>query len=239
MKGGVVRRYVVVFGAGAMLATGCVSREKYAGAQNLVEQQDRTIKQLRESNDAKERELAAMKDQFRVNQAELNRAKSSEQALQSANQELMTKVNDWDQRFGKLPAGTEVVPTDSGYAFRIEGEVLFDSGKAEVKPEGRKTLLEIAKRLQAVNDRIEVDGHTDNVPVKVTINEFPLGNLQLSGARALHVADFLIKDGGIASERMSFAGYGEHQPRESNATDDGRRKNRRVEIKVITTASEH
>ncbi|MBI1852849.1 MAG: OmpA family protein [Planctomycetes bacterium] len=231
-----MRNSIVVLVASGLLATGCVSREKYVGATNLVEQQDKVIKEQRESQAAKDRELAAARDQLRINQAELNRAVSSEKSLRSANEQLMAKVNDWDAKFGKLPTGTEIVATDSGYEFRIEGEVLFDSGKAEVKSEGKKTLAEIAKRLQAVNDRIEVDGHTDNVPVKVTANEFPMGNLQLSGMRALHVADFLIKDGGIPAERLSYAGYGEFQPRESNATDEGRRKNRRVEIKVITTA---
>lgn len=236
MEGGVVKKRIVVLVAGSLLATGCVSRAKYVDATNLVEQQDKVIKEQRESHAVKDRELAGLRDQNRINQAELTRAQSSEKALRSANEQLMAKVNDWDTKFGKLPAGTEIVATDSGYEFRIEGEVLFDSGKAEVKSEGKKTLAEIAKRLQAVNDRIEVDGHTDNVPVKVTANEFPMGNLQLSGMRALHVADFLLKDGGISAERLSYAGYGEFQPRESNATDDGRRKNRRVEIKVITTA---
>jgi flagellar motor protein MotB len=234
MEGGVVRR-VVVCAAGAVLAVGCVSREKYIGAQNLVEQQDKTIRELRQVADAKEREAASLNDQLRITQAELKRAQSSERALRSANDELMGRISEWDQKFGKLPPGTDIVPTDTGYAFRVEGEVLFDSGKAEVKPDGKKTLLEIAKRLQAIGDRIEVGGHTDNVPVRVTINEFPLGNLQLSGVRALKVADFLVTDGAIPAERVSFAGFGEHQPRTSNTTEDGRRKNRRVEIKVITT----
>ncbi len=236
MMGGSVQFTCVV--VGAVLAAGCVSREKYVGAQNLVEQQDKTIRELRDTGAVKDRELASLNDRLKITQAELNRAQSSEKALQKANEELMSRVNDWDQRFGKLPPGTDIVPTDTGYAFRVEGEVLFDSGRAEIKPEGKRTLSEIAKRLQGSNDRIEVDGHTDNVPVKVTINDFPLGNLQLSGVRALHVADFLIKDGAIAPERVAYAGYGEYAPCGPNTSDDGRRKNRRVEIKVIT-APEH
>ena len=235
MKGGSVVSSFGVLLAVTMSGIGCVSRAKYVGAQNLVEQQDKTIRELREGVAAKDRDVSSLNDQLKITKAELNRAQSSEKALKSANEELMARVNEWDQKFGKLPAGTDIVPTDTGYAFRIEGEVLFDSGKAELKSEGKKTLLEIAKRLAGPNDKIEVDGHTDNVPVKVTIGEFPLGNLQLSGVRALHVADLLIKDGGIAPERVSYAGFGEHRPRESNSTDDGRRKNRRVEIKVITT----
>ena len=67
----------------------------------------------------------------------------------------------------------------------------------------------------------------------VHAKEYPLGNLELSGERALKVADYLSKEGGLQADRVSFAGYGEHSPIEPNDSDSHRAHNRRVEIIIV------
>ncbi len=102
--------------------------------------------------------------------------------------------------------------------------ILFDTGKATLTPGSSAALAvvgELLKNDQAL--RLEIQGHTDNVGVKAA-------NMTLSQARAAAVRDYLIKTFGIMPERLTSAGYGDTKPVAENATDDGRAKNRRVEL---------
>jgi outer membrane protein OmpA-like peptidoglycan-associated protein len=102
--------------------------------------------------------------------------------------------------------------------------ILFDTGKATLTAGSAAALAvvgDVLKNDQAL--RLEIQGHTDNVGVKAA-------NLTLSQARAAAVRDYLIKTFGIMPERLTSAGYGDTKPVTDNATDDGRAKNRRVEL---------
>lgn len=120
-----------------------------------------------------------------------------------------------------------------GIAVEVAETLLFDSGKATLKKSGVKLMKELGVKLGAMTGDIRVEGHTDNQPVRLNTKEFPLGNLQLSGARSLAVADVLIKECGFEAKRVSFAGYGEVRPVADNGSDSGRSRNRRVEIVVL------
>ncbi|HMS16126.1 MAG TPA: OmpA family protein [Planctomycetota bacterium] len=120
-----------------------------------------------------------------------------------------------------------------GLAIVLADTLLFSAGSADLRPEGRKVLLQLAGHLAATPHRVRVEGHSDDSPVRKTVDRYPLGNLQLSGDRALRVADFLVKEGGIPSRMVGFAGYGEHQPLVPNDSAQNRAKNRRVEIVVL------
>jgi chemotaxis protein MotB len=113
-------------------------------------------------------------------------------------------------------------------------EVLFDSGVADLKPEGAVVLKKIGAVLAHAADRgIEVQGHTDNVPIRgVLARRYPT-NWELSAARATNVVRFLQDQAGLDPKRISAAAYGEHQPRVSNDTDEGRRRNRRIELLLL------
>ncbi len=107
----------------------------------------------------------------------------------------------------------------------------FDSGEAEVKPEGMKILNRVSEILKGVTDRhIRIEGHTDNVEIGPTlIKTFPT-NWELSKARATTVVRYLVQAGGIDAANLSTVGYAATQPIATNATEEGRQKNRRVEI---------
>jgi chemotaxis protein MotB len=109
--------------------------------------------------------------------------------------------------------------------------VLFDSGRADLKP-GSKTILgTVAEQLRTVPNPIVIEGHTDNVPIRGGRYST---NWELSMARAYAVLRFL-EDHGLASDRLSGIGYGEHRPTADNKTPEGRKKNRRIEIDLIRT----
>jgi chemotaxis protein MotB len=110
-------------------------------------------------------------------------------------------------------------------------EILFDSGEATIKPGGLAVLAKVGAALKKVTDRpIEVQGHTDNVPIKGALAQRFATNWELSAARALNVARFLQDTAGLDPTRLSATAYSEYHPRGSNDSEEGRRQNRRIEI---------
>ena len=103
-------------------------------------------------------------------------------------------------------------------------DILFDTGKSDIKPESAKAIEEIAKLLQADPAlKLHVVGHTDN---EGTLD----GNLKLSMARAQAVITALTGRHGIAASRLNAFGCGQYAPVASNDTDEGKARNRRVEV---------
>ena len=99
----------------------------------------------------------------------------------------------------------------------------FDTGKAEIKPESQGTVAQIVALLNGHEDlKLSIEGHTDNVGT-------PAANKTLSEQRAKAVMAAVIK-GGVAASRLSAVGWGQEKPVADNRSEDGRAKNRRVEI---------
>src|SRR6056297_71666 len=104
--------------------------------------------------------------------------------------------------------------------------ILFDTGKATIKPESVSVMVDIIQILNEYpNAKFTVEGHTDSVGSSES-------NQRLSEARANSVLNFLINEG-ISSSRLNAIGFGEAKPIASNATRAGRQQNRRVEINLI------
>ncbi len=120
--------------------------------------------------------------------------------------------------------------TRRGILIRLENEVLFDSGKADIKPAAIQSLDKIAEILKDIPNSIRVEGHTDNIPINT--ERFP-SNWELSTQRALAVVSYLIEKVGIDPARLSAAGYGESRPLVANDSAAARARNRRVEILVV------
>ena len=120
---------------------------------------------------------------------------------------------------------------DKGLVVTFLSEVLFDSGKAVIKKEAYNSLDKVADVLlkSAVDMDVGIEGHTDNQPIK---HSGWKTNWDLSGARARGVLDYLINKG-IEPDRLSFIGYGEYRPIDSNTTAKGKQRNRRVEIVIL------
>jgi chemotaxis protein MotB len=125
----------------------------------------------------------------------------------------------------------DVVLTDNqSIKVSVRGNLLFDLGKADLKPEAISFLQNLAKIIAANNFQIEVAGHTDNFPVS---NPAYPTNWELSSARAARVARYLIQFGKLEPGRFTVIGHSFYQPTVANDSLANKAKNRRVEI-IIT-----
>lgn len=120
----------------------------------------------------------------------------------------------------------EVTQVEKGVQIRSSDTILFDTGKAEIKPSADTFLNEVAKILNTEDScKVEIEGHTDNVGT-------PELNQELSELRALMVMKALV-DRGVDKSRMKASGFGMTSPIADNTTDEGRKKNRRVDILLL------
>ncbi|HOY22066.1 MAG TPA: OmpA family protein [Cellvibrio sp.] len=125
----------------------------------------------------------------------------------------------------------DVVLTDNqSIKVSVRGNLLFDLGKADLKPEAISFLRDLSKIIAANNYQIEVAGHTDNFPVS---NPAYPTNWELSAARAARVARYLIQYGNVEPGRFTVIGHSYYQPTVANDSLANKAKNRRVEI-IIT-----
>jgi chemotaxis protein MotB len=157
-------------------------------------------------------------------------------ALAQRVQELSRYRSDF---FGKLRdiLGNRPDIRVVGDRFVFQSEVFFDSGQAELRPEGRAELDKLAAALadlekqipSEINWVLRVDGHTDTRPLSG--NSPFKSNWQLSAERAISVVQYLIGRG-VAPQRLVAAGFGEFQPIDQGTTDEAYSRNRRIELKL-------
>lgn len=112
----------------------------------------------------------------------------------------------------------------------VKGSVLFESNKATIKEDAKPVLLKIGDILKEYDEfGIEIIGHTDNVPIKSGPYK---DNDYLSAARAIETAQYLIDTKNLDPAKVSFSGRGEREPVDTNATAEGRERNRRIEFRI-------
>ena len=166
----------------------------------------------------------------------INIGKEMNSALARRVEELQKFKSDFFGRVRELIKGRKEIRI-VGDRFVFQSEVLFKVGSEELGVKGQEemaklaiTLMDIEKSLPTDIDWIlQIDGHTDNLPVKKGQNY--LDNWELSTKRALSVLRFLIKQG-IKPDRLSASGYGSFQPIDKKNTNIARAKNRRIEMKI-------
>lgn len=113
----------------------------------------------------------------------------------------------------------------------LNGALLFDAGSAEIKSDAKIFMQKIAAIMENYRECIiEIEGHTDNIPIRTS--QFS-SNRYLSTARATKVYEYVTEQVKLIDENLKIAGYGESRPVASNATAEGRAKNRRVTIKIF------
>ncbi len=163
----------------------------------------------------------------RVDVEKISKLKSEltdlERAKQDLENRLKNEINDKEVKVEML---------EKGLVITFVGEVLFDSGKAELREDSIDKLSKVARVLSTTVKDLDVgiEGHTDNVPIK---HSGWKSNWELSSARALSVLHFLVDERKIKPTRLSAVAYGEFYPIAKNNTKEGRQKNRRVEIVIL------
>ncbi len=123
-----------------------------------------------------------------------------------------------------------VRPDDRGLVLSMGEHALFDAGQAHVKPSSEVALAAVAAILRKSGCKAIVEGHTDSLPIS---NARFASNWELSTARATSVLAQLLGVHGVLPERVSAAGYAEFRPIATNATPEGRVRNRRVDVVLL------
>ncbi len=112
----------------------------------------------------------------------------------------------------------------------LKGAILFDSGKADIRPDAEPILDKVGVMLvRYANNVIEIEGHTDNVPFN---GGRYADNSELSCARALSVFNYFLETTNLDPAMVKYAGRGEYVPIADNSTEEGRARNRRVVIRI-------
>lgn len=127
--------------------------------------------------------------------------------------------------------GIEVNRDERGVVITVADKFFFESGSAGLRENSREVLDKIASALLNHPNMIRIEGHTDNVPIHS--RAFP-SNWELSSSRAINVVKYFIENHKIKPDRISAIGYAENRPVASNDTPDGRAKNRRVDIVLLS-----
>ncbi len=120
--------------------------------------------------------------------------------------------------------------TERGLALSFADQVLFERGRAEIRPAATQILEAVIPVLAEIPNLLRVEGHTCDIPINTP--RFP-SNWELSAARATNVLQYLLANSGIDPERLSAAGYGEYRSVATNDTAEGRAENRRVDIVLL------
>lgn len=234
--------YVVsVLLSGAAIALGAYAwqlleqREKLesdvAGLVRVRDQAEQRVAQLvAEHGQEQARSIQATteRDELRAALEHANAELAALKAENAADEAQLAELRELRAKFQRMiDSGTLDITLRRGRMIvELPSRVLFDSGSAELSREGQETVTQVAKILRSVpRHRFLVAGHTDNVPA---VKQYK-SNWELSAARAVRVTEMLTRQG-MPPKRLVIAGYSEHDPVASNASDAGRQKNRRIEI---------
>jgi len=241
--------FVLLLVAG--LFTGCVSSSKYHELETKASTERTSL----------EKDIASLRSQVASQRDEVARREaqiaSLNQQISSLNQQstdleakkaglerdiaaLGDRLGDAEKRAAEAAAqkDAEINRLKGTYDSLVKDlqseiveKILFDSGKAEIKPQGKDVLGKVGQVLLGVKDKqIRIEGYTDSVPIGVALRQqFPT-NWELSAVRATTVLRFLEEKAGVDGKNLAAVGYGPFRPVASNDTTEGKAENRRIEI---------
>jgi chemotaxis protein MotB len=191
------------------------------------------LKSMEEAKTVLQQENASLKSQvseiIRQRDTTLAEKEKEVSGLKSTYDNLMKELNK------EIKAGQiAITQLKDRLSLSMVEKVLFDSGKADIKKDGEKVLDRVGRILKQVTDKqISIEGHTDNVPIGLKLQPVFPTNWELSTTRATNVARYLQEKAGLDPRLLIASGFAEYHPVESNDTEEGRAKNRRIEI-VLT-----
>ncbi len=132
-------------------------------------------------------------------------------------------------------SGASVRIKEGKISVMLPSSILFNSGQTKLKKAAKSSLTKVCNVLKKdfPNATIRIEGHTDSDPLKRTKKVYR-SNWELSALRASNVLHYLVDSCRLDPEKLYIAGFGKHQPVASNKSKDGKKKNRRVEIVILT-----
>jgi len=205
---------IIITSLSLVVLSACVSSSKY----------DEAVAE----NEKMRKSLGDTQEELTASQAEIATLSKIEAETKRRNEIYAQFVNRLQSM---IDGGQLTVSIDAGrIVINLPNNVLFNTGSANLNSEGKQAMTQIGEVLSQFTDRrFQIEGHTDNVPIKSA--RYP-SNWELSTARALAVVH-LLTEMGVTPENISAAGFGEFRPRADNETEEGRRLNRRIEIVML------
>ncbi|MBO6242491.1 MAG: flagellar motor protein MotB [Butyrivibrio sp.] len=168
-----------------------------------------------------------------MNEEELMEA--AEEAQMEASTELAQKIEKALEE-AEIENEVSLNYTSQYVQLTIQGSILFDSGKTDIKEDVLPVLEKVGQILESyAGGTIEIEGHTDNVPM--SSGGKYANNDELSSGRALAIFYYLCENTSLDPSNIVHTGRGEYDPIADNSTDEGRARNRRVEIKIYNPLS--
>lgn len=200
---------------------------------NREEEMQKQLEELQQNN-------AQLLDGTDNLQQQIAALKAQAEAERKAREERVAKLkNTYDQLVGALEQeikrGELTITNLKGQlSVNLPNKILFDSGKTEVRAEGKKVLHSLGDIMNKFPDKaLMVEGYTDNVQISSRLKETFPTNWELSTARATSVVHVLQDEVGLPGERLIAAGYSKFRPVASNDTEEGRAQNRRIQIQLV------
>ena len=252
-------RSLALLAAGAILVAGGASTACVSTGRYVQVEQERDA--LAERNEALQSEIESAKgagESLAQEKALLAQEKSALETERTALQEKMAqlqtqgstlgaKLRDSEEEARKLQATydglvknlkkelqagqIQVEQLRDGLRVNVSQDILFESGSAALDNSGATVLGKVATQLKKSSHQILVIGHTDNKPIRPTLAKQYPSNWELAGARAASVVR-LFAQSGLPSKRMLAVSVADSQPVASNKTEEGRARNRRIEIRL-------
>jgi len=215
-------RFIIICLFTLFLLSACVSKAKYVDLEN-------NLAATQEQVDAKNQEIRKMEKQLEEKESALKKKDEVIDEMASTRKSIEDSLKDQiaskQVRLETLEGKLKITFVD---------KILFNSGSAQINQAGQQSLLSLADALnQEPDQKIVVEGHTDDVGVGKSLQSVYPTNWELSTARATAVVRFLQDKAGIKPERLSAVGYSYYKPIAENDTEDGRAQNRRIEIILV------
>jgi chemotaxis protein MotB len=199
-----------------------------------VEDQRESLDALKEEREELEEQVGALRtaetalsESLATSQAELDARTKEVDELKGTYQGLVDDLES-EVASGQI----EIEQLREGVRVAVSDEILFASGSAQLGTDGRDVLSKVAERLQGMTYKVDVQGHTDSVPISSRLRDRFPSNWELAAARASSVVRLFLERG-IPGERLSVVSRAEYAPVASNDDAEGRALNRRIEIRLL------
>ena len=215
------------------LVISCVTKNKYVELENRMNETQARLEEDKKNLQTENNRLA---DTIAKLELELKQEKMTVQQKEKEVSELDRTRKEIEASLKEQIAQKDIKLEEIEGKLKVTfvDKILFDSGSVKVKPKGQEVLLTLSDSFRNREDqKIAVEGHTDDVQIgSVLLDKFPT-NWELSAARATAVVRFLQEKGNIAPERLTASGFSFYRPVAENETPEGREQNRRIEIILI------
>lgn len=239
----------------ALLLGGCVTRQAHEQAVSELESERdglrKMVQNLSRSNEALGQERVRLLDEMEDLRLTRESLSSEVAELAQARERLTTDLRAHEEKvaeLSKLSGNYEQLVKDlesevaagqiqitqlrDGLRLNLSQDILFRSGQVNLEPYGIGVLKKVSAQLRQFPQRVEVQGHSDDVPLSNRLAARWGSNWELAAARATQVVR-LFETEGVDPSRLRAVSYGQHAPVADNGSAEGRAKNRRIEIRLI------